>query len=229
MGRNRIEEIKNDGHGNITILHSNGAFHYNEEDVVRKEWTNDFRCLLDFNSMSKGHVVGFVGIAAGIWIMLTFTLVKPSKDGTIIHITDGILFLIRSFVIFPLLGFFLTRCYYFLFYRDFFHKQILNIHLKSNKSGLFYHFIDDKKAIQKDIFYKRENSFYSNVEERIYSNVPKYLYLREILIGILLGRATDYICLLRDFNYENGPPGYMVGGIMLMTWFLALIIPPLTR
>jgi hypothetical protein len=227
MGRNYIEEIKNDGHGNITILHSNGAFHYNEEDVVRKEWTNDFLCFLDFNSIPKGHVAGFVGLATSVWLIIFFffdtyclsprdyIIMKKKMEGYLVFT-----YLIFSFLILPIIGYILTRCYYFFCYRDFFQKQILNIHLKSNQSGLFYHFIDDKKRIQTNIFYKRENSFYSNVEERIYSNVLNYIYLREILLVILI----VYVIFPRCPNYNIGMEGIPIIAI-LMGWLGALFRP----
>jgi hypothetical protein len=37
MKVNKIREVKKDASGNITILHSNGTFHYKENDVALKE------------------------------------------------------------------------------------------------------------------------------------------------------------------------------------------------
>jgi hypothetical protein len=220
MGRNNIEEIKNDGHGNITILHSNGAFHYKEEDVVRKEWTNDFRCLLDFNSIPKGHVVGFVGIAAFIVVTLVrmFSLVFlwlfPNPE-------------IRSFTVIALivvliciiLGYLLTRCYYFYMYRDLFHKTILSISLKSNIKGDFYVSRERIIELQK---YGMEHPLYSGVNDKTYLELgdwrsSKYGWLFEFCLVFGLG----IICFESDLPPDNF--GMMPTGMMFASWILVIV------
>lgn len=185
MGANRIEKIKNDGHGNITILHSNGAFHYNEEDVVRKEWTNDFRCIINFNSIPKGHVVGFVGLAAFIAVTLCGVLLSvflwlfPKLE--IRSVTVIMLIVVPISLI---LGYILTRCYYFYIYRDLFEKNILSISLKTNIKGDFYVSRERIIELQK---YGMENPLYSGVNDKTYLELgdwrsSKYVWLFEFCL-----------------------------------------------
>lgn len=44
----KIRSVQEHGQGDITILHSNGAFHYNEQDVTLKEWTNNQLIIFPF-------------------------------------------------------------------------------------------------------------------------------------------------------------------------------------
>jgi hypothetical protein len=185
MGANRIEKIKNDGHGNITILHSNGAFHYNEEDVVRKEWTNDFRCIINFNSIPKGHVVGFVGLAAFIAVTLCGVLLSvflwlfPKLE--IRSVTVIMLIVVPISLI---LGYILTRCYYFYIYRDLFEKNILSISLKTNIKGDFYVSRERIIELQKN---GMDYPLYSGVNDKTYLELgdwrsSKYVWLFEFCL-----------------------------------------------
>ena len=49
----KIRKIIDNGDGNITIIHSDGTFHYNEHDVTLKEWTNNFFCRFNIFEQSN--------------------------------------------------------------------------------------------------------------------------------------------------------------------------------
>jgi hypothetical protein len=59
MKVNKIREVKKDASGNITILHSNGTFHYKENDVALKEWTNSFFCRFNIDHQSDRQRIIF--------------------------------------------------------------------------------------------------------------------------------------------------------------------------
>jgi hypothetical protein len=145
MKANKIQEVKKDHDGNVTIIHSNGSFHYNENEVVLKEWTNSFFCRFNIDEQSSVQRFIFWNWVLSIFLGLFFLLVGTKfsniplekrwfdsySDFIIIGVTNW--FYIPLLFIFTYIGF---RWIYFLRYRDFFSKDLVFISLKSNQKIL---------------------------------------------------------------------------------------------
>lgn len=140
----KIRSVQEHGQGDITILHSNGAFHYNEKDVSLKEWTNNFFCRFNINHQSNWQVFIFWNWVLSISFGLFFILVGmkfleiplSSKQHGEYDFVRVILTSIIYLAPFTVLSYTIFRLIYFFRYRDFFSKDLIQISLKSNRSIL---------------------------------------------------------------------------------------------
>jgi hypothetical protein len=138
----KIRKIIDNGDGNITVVHSDGTFHYNEQDVTLKEWTNNFFCRFNIDEQSNWQRFIFWNWVLSFSIGIFFILVGMKFIGIPLESKqDGFLDLIRVFLAyllylipFSLLSYSIFRIIYFYRYRDFFSKNFIHISLKNNQS-----------------------------------------------------------------------------------------------
>jgi hypothetical protein len=162
-----IRHLINNGNNDITIIHSDGAFHYNEKDVTLIEWTNNFFCRFNIDHQSNWQRFIFwnwvLSISVGLFFLLIGTELSEipmmkRKDGfseIILIGMNNFLYLLPLFI-----STYITfRWIYFLRYRDFFSKNLIHISLKSNQSITlrqesfhFYREIDKILPKEKRIF-----------------------------------------------------------------------------
>jgi hypothetical protein len=144
MRAHRIKNVKRDNAGNVTIIHSNGTFHYHENDVVLKEWTNSFFCRFDIDYQSNWQKFIFWNWVLSISFGFFFLVIGMElSEIPIMNRSEGFSEMIligmnRYYYILPLflftyIGF---RWVYFIRYRDFFSKDLVFISLKSNQNIL---------------------------------------------------------------------------------------------
>ena len=184
----KIRQINDRGDGRITIIHSDGSFYYEEQDVTLKEWTNNFFCRFNIDCQSKwqrfifwnwvlSFSFGFILILNG----LKFNQIPLEKRR---GLTDfvGASNLFYVFVIITLC-YFLVRLMYFFFYRDFFSKDLIHISLKSNQNILLI----GKENVTKEIGTVADeirikikniisNNRYFNAKKKIYENASDRIF-----------------------------------------------------
>jgi hypothetical protein len=178
----KIRSVQEHGQGDITILHSNGAFHYNEKDVTLKEWTNNFFCRFDINRQSNWQVFIFWNWVLSISFGLFFILVGmkymeiplSSKHHGEYDLVRVILTYVLYLFPFTVLSYTIFRLIYFFRYRDFFSKHLIYISLKSNQSitlrGKTGHLVEVNKKI---LPFDKNNRIFE--KERKNDNVTKLI------------------------------------------------------
>ena len=140
----KLREVTINDSGDITIIHSKGAFFYQEEDVVHKEYTNSFFSWFNIGSQSCWQRVVFwnwvLSIGFGLYFLIIgikfLSIPFPERRigfGELIHLGSNHFCFLIPVLIF---SYVLLRCIYFILYRDFFTKDLIYINLKSNKSIL---------------------------------------------------------------------------------------------
>jgi hypothetical protein len=188
--KSRIPEIQNiklDNDGNtVTIIHSDGAYYYNEQDVLHKQWTNNFFCHFNINHQSNWQIFIFWHWVIAFSFGLFYSLVvgpeyvdnspmepKMGLIGFFGHgvfvIQNGILYLSLLLVV----SYFSTRLIYYFLYRDFFSKDLIQISLKSNQIL----FLSCKKIahnkVSEKIFRNEKDIFRNENDDRIFDRERK--------------------------------------------------------
>lgn len=151
----KIKSVHKDYNGNTTITHSGGAFHFREEDVAIKEYTNNFMSKLELKS--KYSFLLFwnwvISLSLGFYsiVLANSVLQIPIKERNYLpvheieigyyfdlvipyFIINGFVSKIYYYALFFALAYLFVRLIYFLLYRDFFQKKDLFILLKNNQS-----------------------------------------------------------------------------------------------
>jgi hypothetical protein len=247
MRAHRIKNVKRDNDGNVTIIHSNGTFHYNENDVVLKEWTNSFFCRFDIDYQSNWQKIIFwnwvLSICFGMFFLvigmeLSEIPIMKRREGFSEMILIGMnrWYYILPLFLFTYIGF---RWVYFIRYRDFFSKDLVFISLKSNQNILF----KGEKISSLPIYYR-------NILQKIQpntENIRVYDYIKnndvkligEYIVAILIFSITFYFIFSTwgDNSLSNPYPnaetyyyyyyyylslGYILPVILGFTIFVAL-------
>ena len=132
----KIREIIDNGDGNITIVHSDGTFHYNEQEITLKEWTNNFFCRFNIDEQSNWQRFIFwnwiLSFTFGFYFILVGSL--ESKLSGVQDLIRVLLKYLLYLIPFSLLSYSILRIIYFYRYRDFFSKHFIHISLKNNQS-----------------------------------------------------------------------------------------------
>ena len=145
MKANKIREVKKDHDGNVTVIHSNGSFHYNENEVVLKEWTNSFFCRFKIDEQTSWQRFIFWNWVLSIFFGLFFLVIGmelsqiPLEKRRVPEFAEFFIIGVNNWFYIPLLFLFTyigLRWIYFLRYRDFFSKDLVFISLKSNQQIL---------------------------------------------------------------------------------------------
>ncbi len=120
--------------GNLTILHSEGAFYCKKNDIAAIEWTNNFYSRFERKTISESIIFWcwVISLSFGLFFSIfgEFALEIPDgkSRGFFSEIMLNILFLIPFLIFF----YFTFRLIYYLVYRDMFMKNLLQITLRSN-------------------------------------------------------------------------------------------------
>ena len=193
----KIREIIDNGDGNITIVHSDGTFHYNEHDVTLKEWTNNFFCRFNIDEQSNWQRFIFWNWVLSFTFGLFFILVGmkfmviplESKQHGVLDLVRVFLEYLLYLIPISIFCYSIFRILYFFVFRDFFSKDLIHISLKSNQSILlvgtdtrtfnyytqFLKFISGNKFTGEKVFYKNESNRIfdtnkDNDEAKLFSN-----------------------------------------------------------
>ena len=186
----KIREIIDNGDGNITIVHSEGTFHYNEQDVTLKEWTNNFFCRFNIDEQSNWQRFIFWNWVLSFSLGLSFLLIglefndiplmkrRVGFSEIIVIGMNNIVYLIPIIIV----SYILIRLVYYFVHRDFFSKDLIHISLKSNQSILFVGKkeinteVDDPIGKFLDII---SNSRLCNANKIIYENANNRMFVSD--------------------------------------------------
>lgn len=132
----RIREIRKTEDGYVTIIHSDGAFCYNEKDVLLIEWQNDFFSKFIITKWAKLFFWSSVlGTSMGITMVLLGILSRNnSSKGAIWNNIENHWHYLLMFIF---ISYFFIRLIYFFLDRNNFQKSLLSITLKNNSRALF--------------------------------------------------------------------------------------------
>lgn len=243
----KIRSVQEHGQGDITILHSNGAFHYNEKDVTLKEWTNNLFCKMQLPLWNKILFYSWViGLSVGFYFLFAVNFNNAYKsqfkslDYTRFLEHNPLLFLGIVVVVFHL-----QRLIYFYRFRDFFNKVILYIHLKNNQCICVHDMSDSnyinslfrfgfltrfsyslrKLANNKNVM---DHIYISNKSVKIFIGYLMFIILSSISAYSLYGYGSSI-----NFKFENAPLFYvfslgMLTPVFIVIIFILLLIVPLT-